>query len=344
MTNHHVSTGLERLADKMMENKVAMQEIWDELFSQVQETSARAVGYWPGGLLLATVAHSQRPKLLIQFIDSPNAKTTLELDGLELELEQVEVDGAASRCLSLASREQRFDELFFPIVSYLVEHLNKLEPAENNLAAIEKMIQEWVAFFKEKIEKGSREAILGLIGELLALRDVIDLENAEAQFWQGPVGGIQDFRFPHDRLEVKVLGTRTGPRTHKISGIQQLVIPENGKLFLLSHRITLSAQGENSIHELVAEVGALSIFASGAGRKHFEESLKAVGYSEELVEKYSRFDQVDSILYQVTEDFPRLTPSMVSADSRVMDIRYSLDLSGLDDAEIDLSSEKLQLQ
>ncbi len=326
-----------------MEIKLAIQEIWDELFSQAQETSARAVGYWPGGLLLATVAHSHRPKLLIQFIDNPNAKTTLELEGLELELEQVEVDGAASRCLSLASREKRFDELFFPIVGYLAEHLNKLHPEENNLAAVEKMIQEWVAFFKEKVERGSKEAILGLIGELLALRDVISLENAEAQFWQGPAGGIQDFRFPHDRLEVKVLGTRTGPRTHKISGIQQLVIPDDGNLFLLSHRITLGSQGDHSIHELVAEVSSLPLFTSAAGKKHFQESLKAVGYSEDLVDKYSRFDLVDSILYQVTEEFPRLTPSMVTADSRVMDIRYSIDLSGLEDSEVDLSGGKIQL-
>jgi hypothetical protein len=318
-------------------------EVWQELLEEVHSAAAKAIGYWPGGLILATVSSANRPKLLIEFKGDESSKATLDIEGLILETEMVTIDERVSRCLSLTPRESQFDELFYPIVDYLVEHLHALDSEKNDLDNVEAIISEWISFFREKVERGSKEAILGLVGELIAIRDVLDLENAEPHYWQGPAGGIQDFRFSKDRLEVKVLGTRTGPKTHRISSLHQLVIPENGRLYFLSMRISIGIHGAHSVHELVTTVRSMSLFSSVAGKKHFDESLRAVGYSEELVEKYSHFDLLDLALFEVTEDFPRLVPSMISADSRVLDVKYSLDLSGLDDLQIDLESGKLHL-
>ena len=318
-------------------------EIWDSLFEKVAAGQAKAVGYWSGGLILAAISAELRPKLMVEVLESDHHKPVLALEGLHLSSERVDVDGRISTCLGLTSKDEKFDDLFFTLAEHIVATLKNADAEEKTLDFVENAIEEWVSFFKEIVTRGSREAILGLVGELLAIRDVLDHENLEPQFWQGPTGAIHDFRFPQDRLEVKVLGTRTGPRSHRISSLDQLVIPTDGKLYLLSFRATLSENAKESVHSLVDDIRRLPPYASVAGKKYFEECLKAVGYSADLDPKWSRFDLLDMSLYEVVEEFPRLTPGMVQADSRVVDIKYTLDLSGLDDLKIDLNGEKLSL-
>ena len=181
----------------------------------------------------------------------------------------------------------------------------------------------------------SNEKQLGLLGELLVLRELIEWTSLDAvRFWQGPVGAEHDFVLNSLDLEVKT--TISERRQHKIGSIQQLIASPGRELHLVSVQLTrASSSGGFSLRDVVSET-ANSI---GPNETQFFEGLNRVGWrsrhSHLYSDKYSL--RSDTLVFTVNDSFPRLVPSSLNLhpdlEPRISDIEYRLNLENLEPNE-----------
>ncbi len=310
-----------------------VQEIWQELFDQDNAAAGRPIGRWRGGILVASVSAANTPELVIQVagwdFDSPRAvQSQLRLNGFDIWYQILQVGHNQSPCMVLKPRSADVNEMFFALASHLVTALPEVDTASVTADAVEAIIQEWANFWKRLREGADRKKILGLLGELLAMDRWIDKGEFEFSQWQGPKGGPHDFCGHSFDIEVKVAGSRTGPLKHEISSIHQLEIQEGKRLFVLSFRLGLSKTGAYSFNELVARVSQFDAFSSADGATWLNEALRDAGYGSELDAEFSRYDLWEECLYEVRDDFPRLVRDVLPSDSRLFDIKYSVNFGG----------------
>jgi hypothetical protein len=312
-----------------------LKDVWALLKGEGQGVAGQPLSLWSGGLVVATLAGSKTPQLVIQLKEghSPDvaaqAHRLLKVNGLSSSVENLRLNNNDAVCFVIGPSIPKFESIFYALADYLVNAIKLPKVLDPSAKSIEQIVQEWMEFFRKPSEQTNREKILGLIGELVAIRDWIDPFGLDGTAWTGPLGQPQDFRGKNDSIEVKVLGTRTGPTVHKISSLHQLVNPGDGKLYVLSMRVTLSATGASSIHDLVRDVSKSSIFADQSSQANFWDSVQGLGYSEDLEAQFSHFDLIAASLYEVRAGFPRLGPEITNADSRIFDVVYSLDFSAL---------------
>lgn len=323
--------------------------IWQEMAIDLDAVGSAAVlNYWSGGLILANMSMLKVPELIIQvngltLESSGRRASSVHVAGLDLWFESLAFNGESVASLVLVPKNSDQRDLFYALADHLVPQLALNAELPGTSDSVEAAISEWMKFWAKERSEISRELLLGLLGELIALDEYLDLDGKDYTVWEGPLGSPKDFRGQNDALEVKVLGTRTGPVVHRISSIQQLQIPENGRLFILSLRITFSANGKHSFDQLVSRVSELQLFQSLEGKSRLKLALDGAGYRSNLPVDIARFDVVDSGVYEVRGDFPRLTEADVTADARVLDITYSVDFSGSAEYLLPESGSKIQL-
>ena len=268
---------------------------WTELGKALGASEARPIGWWAGGLLLAGYTTVGKPELIIT-IDgydlSQGRKTpsSINVKGLDLTYQLMSVNRIDTACFLIAPSASEYGEIFFALADYMLSKLPTINEENPKPSTLEKVIKDWVDFWSKEQVQGSREAIQGLVGELLALDRWVDLSGETYEVWQGPLGCPQDFRGGRDWLEIKTLGARTGPLVHTITSLDQLQNREFGKLYFLSLRIQINPTGQHSVGELVDRVRALSIFDSAEGTAHFESALESCGLAGDIPLNYSRFD------------------------------------------------------
>ena len=181
----------------------------------------------------------------------------------------------------------------------------------------------------------SNEKQLGLLGELLVLRELIELTSCDAvRFWQGPVGAEHDFVL--NSLDVEVKTTKSERRQHKIGSIQQLIASPGRNLHLVSVQLTrASSSGGFSLSDVVSGIANLT----GPYEAQFFDGLNRVGWrsrhSHLYSEKYSF--RSETLVFKVNDSFPRLVPSSLNLDPdlepRISDIEYRLNLENLEPNE-----------
>ncbi|WP_405060306.1 PD-(D/E)XK motif protein [Kribbella sp. NBC_01505] len=181
-----------------------------------------------------------------------------------------------------------------------------------------------------------REREIGLVGELLVVDGLIDHHGpaAAVEAWRGVLGEEHDFGLADFDLEVK---TTTGERrTHWIESLTQLVATRGRPLWLLSHQLTIAGTGHGTtLPDLVDRVTAK--VESSPVASEFDDALSSAGWqSEQRSGLTTRWVlRAASAVFQVDENFPRLTPAALRSANieldRIPDVRYRVNLDGLDE-------------
>lgn len=312
--------------------------------------TAQPVGLWTGGLILASFDDEGHPQLIVEYNPTVNNENStsiskiLETNGLLLVTREILINGTKRSCAVLKAKHENNSKQFITLSDHFVSQLSNEMAKTGALIEIEKSLKKWIEFFRPKLSQTSREKILGLVGELLALRDWLDVSNLSCSNWRGPIGGLHDFVGQNDSLEVKVSGSRKGPLVHKVSDIDQLVPNVKGDLKVLSFRIALGGNLEFSIHELVAETTQNPMFQTPGGQEYLTSALQAAGYNLGLEHDLSRYEVIEQGLYLVGQGFPTMQVQRSGLDSRIVDVTYSLDFSALSDFKMSDSPSKLTLQ
>lgn len=180
----------------------------------------------------------------------------------------------------------------------------------------------------------SRNEVTGLVAELrfLAMRMIPEVGPAEAvRRWRGPFGSRHDFEWPGESVEVKATTSSRG-RIFHINGIDQLEYPENGKLFFFGVRLREEGGAETTLPSIVEICRNLVLYDEDALDK-FESALVQVGYSPLHNDEYEkiRFRIIEEILFEVTDEFPRIGVSNFTngIPAGIERVEYEINLNGL---------------
>lgn len=203
--------------------------------------------------------------------------------------------------------------------------LDGIEPIE----ALDETLSIWESILASRVRL-TLQAEVGLFGELLVVKAMLDTATARVGAWRGGLSEEHDFGFADADVEAK---TTTGEhRRHWIHGLGQLVPTGETPLWLLSLQLTRAGEGEgNRLPELVDDVRARAL---GAERALLDQRLTAAGWSEDqrdLVTDRWRL-RTAAVAFRVARDFPRLTPELLGAASidvaPFRQVAYEIELTG----------------
>lgn len=226
------------------------------------------------------------------------------------------------------------EELFRAIHALIGETLYRIKEGEKDcLHALGLSL----ASFEALVAKAtgiSREAALGLYGELWVLESLARSGKADAKAWIGPLREPHDLRIGAMELEVKTTGANA--RHHVIHGLNQLNPSPGHDLSLVSIRLGSPGSGAGrSLDRIVADLHDL-FSARSEDAKQFRDTLKE--------SQYERGQYECTVAYQlaappmeisVGSDFPIVDPGRLSevlgkdAAGRVLDMRLVVNLEGL---------------
>jgi hypothetical protein len=238
--------------------------------------------------------------------------------------------------LQLSCFEDSLEQVFSNLCSDLIEEVfDKSNPGIASRIYFDK----WrVLFAKSRDTALSKNALVGLFGELAVLKKLVSEDETRAiNCWVGPDGAPQDFTSSCSRIEVKST-TTLNELVVSVSGVHQLESHEAETLHLVVNRVTLEGPGV-TLPELVKEIIEL-----GVDRISLYEKLGNIGYdwSDPGLYHNDRFALLDSFWFCVDEAFPKIvSQSFVDGviPAGVENVKYSINLGSghgaLNDAEVE---------
>lgn len=177
-----------------------------------------------------------------------------------------------------------------------------------------------------------REVEIGLFGELwfllFWLAPKLGTQRAIA-LWRGPDSARHDFEASSFSVEAKTTLVQRG-LTHEIAGLEQLLPPEGGPLYLYSMKAREEQGARNNIRVLLALL-ANQASAEGVSLAGFDAKLGRLGLRRDDPTPSAPLPlrvQAEG-LYHVAEDFPALTTKNVLSPlpASIESVRYTLNLT-----------------
>lgn len=169
----------------------------------------------------------------------------------------------------------------------------------------------------------------GLIGELRVIESYLlsVMHTREAvEGWAGPLGFPKDFQFGLVGIEAKARSPQSSDI--RVSSLHQLDMGNTTRLFLSVTEVAgalASSARAVTITDVAARIRAVVSKQDMSATTLFEQRLAAVGFDWEDDYDDKHWIIGDEALYEVTDGFPRIVPSMVPA--AVDDVRYAISLS-----------------
>ena len=269
--------------------------------------------------------------------DVPGSKSLPRLSGIEV----VALHSSDTGCrlvLTLLDSEQ-FD-IFRALCSDLMRATDQLTGNESaaGLAVTLNRLLRWQGLLERaRNDLLSQSRIIGLVGELLVLRDVLlpRLDSFDAvQSWRGPYGDEQDFLLAGRIVEVKTQ-LSTSDRYLPISSEEQLDTA-SGPILVCHQTLDVPADEEGgavSLNGLVSSLAEPMAADDHAAADLLQSALLEAGYRRR--EEYGRPYWLlnGRSFYEVREGFPRILPHMLGVG--VDRVRYRIALQACGNFEID---------
>lgn len=222
-------------------------------------------------------------------------------------------------------------ELFTLMAVDIVRLLSRMSDQDGRRIYAELMsrIRAWQDFMRRDPNGVlSLEEEIGLVGELLTLRNMLDCGMpAEDAFeaWVGPEDGLHDFLIGVGAIEVKSTTAQSG-FIAEIAGLDQLDDSGRQPLYIAGVRLVQTADGQ-TLPELCDEI-ASRIQQNTGPVAMFVGRLLSAGYSAAMRDHYPRRFRCVHLGYRlVTSESPRLTSA--SVPSAIRWVRYALDLDAI---------------
>jgi hypothetical protein len=169
--------------------------------------------------------------------------------------------------------------------------------------------------------------LVGLIGELLFLADLVGIAPEAIDSWCADSGERHDFRHGAHGVEVKTtLRSGAAGQIVHVSSMDQLDPPDGGVLYLHLVRLEQVAHGPLTLTGLVARISQV-VGQLHAGRLRARVE-RIGGRAGELLTP--SFALLERQTFWVNEEFPRLSLTKLSSrqlDAGVRAVNYDLDLN-----------------
>lgn len=235
--------------------------------------------------------------------------------GIAVQAVEMDVGGGLLRnFVEVACLEPQGHPALDIVVTELVDALDG-GASIGRVRLVQNVLAKWRRFWSS-VSQGllSREQQLGLFGELWFLSHWLTPSvgaSTAVHMWRGPLGARNDFEVSHVGIEVKT--TARLDESHVIHGLEQLLEPSGGSLFLFSLVVRDEASGMEALPNLVAAVRT-ELASDYAALSQFDSALYASGYEDQHAPEYAKLVlRVRSQgLYRVTGQFPRLVPESIA--------------------------------
>jgi hypothetical protein len=268
----------------------------------------------------------------------PSALELPKMTALTCDLEQLS-EGRAR--LSLVLGNAADFQNFALMCTSLMLATEMLAPGESaqGLVTVLDEVHHWQEMLRRRAEKKlSKPERIGLMGELLFLRDVLAARigwKSALKCWNGPGGDEQDFVVGSNIFEVKTQVV-TADRRIRISSEDQLD-PVQGRILICNQGIAPIPACEPSgrtLNSIVSEVRQAAEASGYGSAELLEIALLEARYEERSEYGEEIWVLVDRNYYEVKGDFPRIERGelragvdQVNYKIRVSDcVRYTVDV------------------
>ena len=245
-------------------------------------------------------------------------------------VKQYKHDDYNTLVFSLADDE--ISGLFYKFCDDLIELSRKIEePILGYQIVTNRYIQWKKMFLNAKSEFLSEIEIMGLIGEILFLRDSLFEEYGQHQAlasWSGQELTHKDFSNQDTWYEVKAISR--GKQSVKISSIEQLESDKIGKLIVYTLEKMSSVYNGIRLNKLIYDVYESLSNEEDKGDFISKVSLQGFSYND-YYDNYV-YELCDCTQFLVELDFPRITRDKIS--SAIVKAQYELSLLEINNYKI----------
>jgi len=305
-----------------------MRNPWEAIATPVREFNVRLVSdnhplrlYWgkdvrDGYLFIVEFSNAAKPDI----------KSLPDLAGIRIAMAP-----AQSCCrLVLLLNETPNWELFKSLCVDLIQASKVSSSQLDAVNTIMHRLVRWHEFLKrEKLHLLSTEAVKGLIGELLFLKNVLVPKfgwEESISFWKGPLGAPQDFAVHDTAVEIKAQSGSSKPYIH-ISSLEQMEA-QLPKFYLVVNTLATTEPNHErafTLNSLISDIRVELGNMSDMTRDLFESLIFQVGYVK--VEQYDSpyFQCVSTKSFFVNDDFPRLRMDDIPSGITKASYQISLD-------------------
>lgn len=253
-----------------------------------------------------------------------------KIAGLDVEARLRSDDNKAILSVTLDSAEDA--DIFTRLSDDIIETVAKAGDEATAAQSFIGRMWKWHALLKGGRKATlSREAQLGLIGELWTILHVIAPARglgAAIEGWRGSQRAPKDFELSDLCIECKTRGAAARNKIRITSEHQLADVPAHG-LVLLVHTFAYATEDEVDavdLHEIVRQVRAAIESDAPQTSKTFELSLDDAGYDDtheyDMIVSHRAVDA-----YQVSDGFPRIVPG--AYPDGPVEVAYDLPLADL---------------
>lgn len=233
--------------------------------------------------------------------------------------------GGGNLMLYFSLVDDQFRDIFYKFCEDIIES-TRLNHKDDGFAPVIERWETWLKFFAKTSLPLSENEILGLIGEVYFLQNVMIPkfgQDVSLESYIGTDRAHKDFEINDTWYEVKSI--HNGIRSVKISSIEQLDSSQDGHLEIITFD-----QGSSTNDNCITLNNIVANFRNSLERKWllmFDEKMRKIGYIED--ERYDEYIYlfVSVEEYRVTHEFPKLSKG--DLPTGIAKASYEIDISAI---------------
>lgn len=311
-------------------------EIYDALLKAAKETEqgksrlARRLKMDNGTVIIFAVdKNSFSLELYIQIEEILEKNTFPHWKGVEIGVASLpEYGDDAMQYILLKQSEQSESDIFEIISEDIRLALEELKDSNEVIPCFSAVLAKWRNFFLlEKDIRLSQERELGLLGELLFLKQMLDAcGHAAITYWAGCNEETHDFYIKGNAVEVKTT-VQKSPYKVNISSEYQLDTQDVLKsLYLQFFALRKSESDGFTLPEVVYAIED-ALVSNSEYLKQFEQKLEKYGYMKACEELYQTGYFIrETGMYIINLDFPRIEKSELNIGISNVSYTVSIDM------------------
>lgn len=290
------------------------------------EYNSKGLGYQSRGIPISLgIDSSGKHHLFIPYFGPSKIVEDKKSKGVHILSKPLLIDDKEIAFIDLICNISNLNQYFSYVILEILLEIEK--EVDEPIKICYRVLNKWREFFsKETKHILSKNELIGLFGELWHLREILKINPNCIDIWTGPNTAEHDIKNGNLALEIKTTTKREG-RFFEVHGIEQLMTPEGGNLYLATMKIEEVPNGVESVPGLIDSICNL-----GVDCNKFFMKLAEIEYYLDCNEEYSKlqFEIKENRLYFIDDDFPRIVPdSFVKGflPQNIVKIYYTLDLT-----------------
>ena len=225
---------------------------------------------------------------------------------------------------------EELKEAYFSFCENMVDSVVGIQNESVALNMLRRRFITWKKLFKKNPGKDiPKEKLMGLFGELTALKDILVPKygiNTAIKAWGGQDMYSKDFTLSDTRYEIKTIGANAD--SIKISSLTQLSSNYVGYLVVFKvESVSPEFKGKcSAIVDVIKEI--LLQVSDEVIESLFIQKLQNSGIDVFGKEQNTRFDVKTSRIFKVRDGFPRITEKNVPY-SEITDVNYCISYAAI---------------